>query len=143
MFLSQQSDGVLLALQASNNFYLILQATQMASDQIEIQIPKTIVNESQAFKATAYHRVRSTKLPTTPTTVEYRIDCLTTQTVLRDWTTVTPGITNSITITSADNAIQDNTNHREKKQIVVKSDDGLDTQAIGETIWLVKNIRGV
>ena len=114
------------------------------ADQVEIQLPKTVFPEGSAFTATAYYRTRSTQAASTPTTVHYRVDCLTTKTKITDWTAVaSPSTSNSITITTTENAIQDNTNLTERKQIVVKVDSGLSTQYLGRATWTVENIYGV
>lgn len=115
----------------------------MAADQIAIQIPKTKWNEGSAFTATAYFRTRSTSAAVTPTSAKYRIDCLTTGTVLQDWTTVSAASNVSISVTATHNAIQDASNHFERKQLVVESDAGLATQHRGAVEWRVENIRGI
>jgi len=116
----------------------------MAADQVEIQLPITKVLEATTLTATAYYRNRATKAAVTPTTVHYRIDCLTTDKELVAWTVVAvPGENNDITLTSAMNAIQEGINNIERKQITVKTDDGLSTQAIGQALWTVENLRGV
>ena len=115
----------------------------MAADQVEIQIPKTVVPEKTGFTATAYFRTRSTKAASTPTTVHYRVDCLSTRTQIKDWTSVSAASSVSIAIGSAENTIQDSTKARERRQLIVKADDGLSTQAIGHVEWLVDNLYGV
>jgi len=77
----------------------------MAGDQVEIQLPKTVYNENSSFTATAYFRTRSTAAAATPTTVEYRIDNISTRTQIKDWTTVSPSTSASITVAATDNKI--------------------------------------
>ena len=113
------------------------------ADQVEIQIPKPRVNEGSAFPATAYFRTRATKAASTPTTVQYRVDCLTTGKQITDWTTVSAASSVSLTMTAAMNAIQDDANVKERKQLTVRADNGLATQVIGQGLWLVENIYGV
>ncbi len=60
-------------------------------------------------------------LPVTPDAVRYRIDCLTTQKVVRDWTTVTPAQSVRIVIRSDDMRIIDDQNVSEDKQLVVEA----------------------
>ena len=55
----------------------------------------------------------------TPESVSYRIDCLTTNTVMRDATPITPASTINIALTPADNAIVDQTNSRELRRVTV------------------------
>lgn len=119
------------------------------ADQIEIQIPKTIVPEGTNFTATAYFRTRSTKAAATPTTVDYRVDDLTTDTVIKDWTTATPGTSVALTMDYAINKIQGSSvtyvgyPKYQRRQLTVRADSGLSTQAIGTVSWRVKNVRGV
>lgn len=113
------------------------------TDQIEIQIPKSVWKEKSAFIATAYFRLRSTAAAVTPTTVHYRVDDLTTGLQLQDWTSVSTASNVSIAITATFNAIQDDSSHRERKQLTVKADDGLDTQHIETIEWQIVNLLGL
>ncbi len=113
------------------------------SDQVEIQLPKTIVNENTVFTAVAYFRTRSSKAATAPTTIHYKVDCLTTHTPLIDWTSVSAAANVDLIMTAAVNAIQSADSHFEKKQLLVKADSGLSTQAIGQVTWKVKNLHGI
>ena len=114
----------------------------MAADQIEIQIPRPLVEEGSALTATAYFRDRATKAATTPTTVQYRLDCLSTCTVIADWTTATPGTSVSIPVTGPQNEIISDSNEREVKQLTVMADEGLVTQYRQSIRWRVENIYG-
>lgn len=113
-------------------------------DQIEIQLPRTIVPEETTFTATAYFRTRATKAADTPTTIHYRLDCLTTQQQIKDWTTVSsPSTSNTVVISSSDNQILDDSNRLEAKQLTVRTDSGLATQVIQPVQWKVRNLRGI
>ena len=114
------------------------------ADQIEIQIPITVVHEETTFPVTAYFRDRASKSGATPTTIHYRVDCLTTKREITDWTLVsTPAQSNSITITTTENQILDDGHNREKKQITIKLDSGLSTQVIKSKTWIVENLQGI
>ena len=114
------------------------------SDQVEIQIPKTIVHEETSFTVTAYFRDRGTKAAATPTTIHYRLDCLSTRREIKDWTSVsTPAGSNTITISASDNQILDDSNTTETKQITIKLDTGLSTQQIKPALWKVRNLQGI
>ena len=113
------------------------------SDQIEIQLPKTRVNESESFIATAYFRTRATKVALAPTTIRYRIDCITTKTAVLGWTSVSAAANVDITITSSDNSMQDDSNLWERKQLIVQADQGLSTQTVGKVVWLLDNLEGI
>lgn len=78
----------------------------------------------------------------TPTTVDYRIDCLATGARVLDWTTVTPGTTVSIPISAAYNIIQNNCNPYEQKQITVRTNAGLSTQFQMPLVYRVENLYG-
>jgi hypothetical protein len=121
----------------------------MAGDQIEIQIPKTIVAEKSAFTATAYFRTRSTGAAATPTTVHYRVDNVTAQKEMTGWTSVTPATSVSISITASDNVIQDlpvgirGGASFERVQLTVALDKGLSTQVTKTRMWRLNDIYGV
>ena len=114
------------------------------SDQIEIQMPQTIVPEQTTFTLTAYFRTRATKTASTPTTIHYRVDCLSTQRQITDWTVVSsPSTSNTIVITATENKILDDSFNIETKQITVKLDSGLSTQVIKAVTWKVRNLLGI
>jgi hypothetical protein len=114
------------------------------ADQIEIQFPQTIVQEETTFTATAYFRDRSTKLPSTPTTIHYKVVDASNRNVITDWTSVaTPAGSNEIVITSTENKIIDDANLFETKMLLVKADSGLSTQVIQKKTWRVRNLEGI
>ena len=133
----------LLAQEGSLTWFILLEDSYTMSDQIEIQLPVTRVPEATGFTAVAYYRTRTTQSAATPTTIHYRVDCLTSKTTLKDWTSIAPSTNNSISITSTMNAIQMDINKSERKQIIVQSDRGLDTQATGSARWVVDNLYGI
>lgn len=112
-------------------------------DQIEIQLPKTKVLEETTFNAEAYFRTRSTSAASAPTTVHYRVDCLSTKRQLLDWTSIATAANVTLPMTSTINEIQDNNSYSEIRQITVKADDGLSTQTIGKTLYRVQNLEGI
>jgi len=122
----------------------LVEDTTTMADQVEIHIPDTIVPEETTFTATAYFRLRGTKAASTPTTIHYRVDCLTTRREITDWTVVSsPSTSNEIIITSTENQILDDSHLFETKQLTVKADDGLSTQVIKPIQWKVKNLQGI
>ena len=142
-YLQQEPDTCIFELEDGSG-YLLLEKSAAVADQIEIQIPKTVVTEESSFTATAYFRDRDTKTSAVPTTVQYRVDCLTTKTELQGWTSVaTPASSNAITITSTMNAIQQNSSPRERKQLIVRTDSGLSSQLTERITWVVNNIYGI
>lgn len=113
------------------------------ADQIEIRIPKTRVDEKSAFTATVDFRTRSTQAASTPSTIRYRIDDLTGQVNVRDWTSVSAASQVSISVTADDNAIKGRSNKRERKQIMVQADNGTDGQITRTATWWVTNLYGI
>ena len=123
--------------------YILLEESNRLADQVEIQIPKTKVVEETSFPATAYFRTRTTKSASTPTTVHYRVDCLTTGKELQAWATVVAAANVSITMTTVFNEIQDDASRLERKRLTVQADQGLSTQINGSVTWEVRNIQGI
>lgn len=113
------------------------------ADQIEIQLPKTVIQEDSVLTATVSFRTRASAAASTPTTVRYRLDCLTTSSTVLDWTSASPASSVSIAVTGAQNAIIDDANDYEVKQLVVQADAGLSTQQTQRKTWRVENIFAV
>jgi hypothetical protein len=78
-----------------------------------------------------------------PTSMRYRIDCLTTRQQVLDWTSIaTPAESNLIVVSAALNAIRSDRNVRERKQMTVETTSG--TSKRNDTFsWDVLNIQGV
>jgi hypothetical protein len=95
-----------------------------------------------AFTARFYDDSTDTWSTTTPTTVKYRVDDLESGSALIDWTSATPGTSVTITATAASNAIQNDCNREERRQLTVKADDGLATQWQETKTWWVRNLSG-
>ena len=78
-----------------------------------------------------------------PSAVQYRIDCLTTGSEVRDWTTVTPASTVTIAATGDDNQIYNETSTREVRQMVVKYTDVSTNDQHSQIQWRVDNLKGI
>jgi hypothetical protein len=115
----------------------------MSCDQITFTIAKDCWREQSQVPVTVRFRDRALADEVTPTNVKYRLDCLTTGVPLLDWTSVTPGETVAITITPTQNAIQNNCNSHERKQLQVAADYGLSTQFVDAIDYEVTNLRGL
>jgi hypothetical protein len=113
-----------------------------AVDLIAFQLPETKWKEGSAFSLPVYLRLRSTAAPATPTTIHYRLDCLTTRTQLADWTSVAAASSFTIAVTGTHNAIQSDGNAYEVKQATVVVDQGLATQHVEAVTWRVENLYG-
>lgn len=114
----------------------------MAVDQIAFQLPETRVNEGSAFSLPVYLRNRATAAAATPTTIHWRLDCKTTGREIADWTSVSAASNFTIALTGAHNAILNDSNAQETKQVTVKVDDGLDSQYVGAVQYIVWNLFG-
>ena len=112
----------------------------MAVDQIALLIQEMRVKEGSAFTAVANFRTRATAAASTPTTVHYRIDCLTTGIEVAGWTSVSPVSSVSIPVTAMHNAIQGSSD--EVKQLTVVADRGLASQYVETACWSVENLFG-
>ena len=140
-YLLQESPSRRILLNSGLGF-LLLEDSDLMTDRISIQFPKTIVWEDTSFTATLNYRTTA-GAATTPTNVWYRVDCLSSGETVTDWTQVSsPSTSNTITITSAMNDIKTNT-RRERKQLVVQTDRGLSTQVTEARNWIVKNLQGI
>ena len=99
-------------------------------------------NEGQSFTAT-FKFFDSSFLPSTPTTARYRIDCLTSGAIVKDWTELTAAQTIAVAVSPDDNKIQNSNNPSERKQMVVQSNHGTDVQSVQKSDWTVENLQGV
>lgn len=109
--------------------------------EVYVRVPHVIFNEKSSLNATAVFRDGETA--NAPTTAKYRIDCLTTGTKIKDWTSLTPAASITIPITSTENKIQDQSYRFEKKQITVAADPDTSTETHGVTTYKIENTRGV
>jgi hypothetical protein len=112
------------------------------ADEVSILIRKTRWNEGASFVATAYFRDRATAAADAPTTVKYRIDCKTTGRQIADWTEASAAASVAISITATHNAILNDCNEHEVKQLTVAGDYGAADQSVGVIQWQVTNIYG-
>lgn len=89
-------------------------------------LPLTHLNSSKALEA--------------PSALSYRIDDITNNRQILDWTSVsTPGSTNTLTITAAQNAIYTRTRKTELRQVTVKTTDS--SAGINQTPFYYNLIR--
>ena len=109
--------------------------------EVYITLPQLQFSEGASMVATAYFREGDTA--ETPTTASYRIDCLTSGVEIKDWTSLTPAESIAIDITATENAIQNQGNRFEKKQITVARNPDLDTQVRRTKTWKVINNRAL
>jgi len=81
--------------------------------------------------------------PETPSSAEYRADCVTTSTQIKDWTATTPGAAMEITLDKTINVIQTATNEYEKKRITFKAVFGANDESYAQYDYLVHNLSQV
>lgn len=102
-----------------------------------VNVPKPLVDERSSFNATSYYRSAGTA--SAPTTAAYRIDDLTTGTVIQDWTALAAAAEISIPVTSNNNRLIDRCNDNEKRLITVAADKDTDTETRDNIEYVVNN----
>lgn len=104
--------------------------------------PTQRVNEKSEVTLTVSYR-DADGLAYTPSAVRYRIDCLTNERTVLDWTSVaSPSTTNTLTITSAQNAILDDENDEEIRQVIVEV-TGSGTPRYDPFVYRLINLHGL
>lgn len=123
----------------------------MPVSQITFQTQKDTVKEGSQLVLVANFRDRDTAEGVIPDNVFYRIDCLTSGAVILGWTEIGPDEIveeeetlpqSTITITADQNAIQRNSNTKERRQVTVATDYGLATAWRESFEYDVVNLRG-
>lgn len=109
--------------------------------QIRAVAGKYELNEGSALPFTVTLYTDGTL--TAPTSLRYRVDCITTGATLTNWSSLSPASSVSVTVTPEANAIQNASNFTEVKAITLEADHGLSTAYTHETTWRVKNLQGV
>jgi len=81
--------------------------------------------------------------PYTPVTARYRVDDCTSETVMVNWTTLTPSTSMQITIPGSVNTIVNDRHRKETKVVTVNTDNGLTTEHNEDYRYDVKNLAFV
>lgn len=81
-------------------------------------------------------------LAAAPDALQYRIDCLTSQTEILDWTTITAAQEGEIAITANQNRVINQLNPEELRQVTVKA-TGADGPVLETVTYRVQNLFGV
>jgi hypothetical protein len=81
--------------------------------------------------------------PVVPATITYSTKCRTTGTPIKADIPVTPAASVTITLDSADQAIQNSANPYELKVLTIKSTYGVGDECNDEYVYRVKNLSGV
>lgn len=113
------------------------------ADQITFFQRKDHIRESSRHTIDVKFKDRATAALSTPTNISYRIDDLATGAVVLDWTSVSADDEITLTVTPTQNALQDQCNAYEVREVSVASDYGLATQVIDSVTYTVENLAGV
>lgn len=81
--------------------------------------------------------------PQVPVTLQYRIDCLTSGQVVRDWTAVVPAAAAEIVLTASDNAMRNAANRSEHRRVTVFATYGVDDEVRNICEYYVENLAHV
>lgn len=79
----------------------------------------------------------------TPSSIKYRIDCLSSGAQLTDWTSVSAASSVAQVIPASAQSIQRETNWRERRKVTVMANDGLSTQYQGAFDYYVENNKAI
>jgi hypothetical protein len=88
------------------------------------------VNEKSAYRKTMTV-LDAASAAVTPSTLRYRVDCVTTQTQVQDWVTLTPAASVTILVAAALNSMVNPVNPTETKRVTVQADYETDSQVVG------------
>ena len=86
--------------------------------------------------------VRNTGVAASPSSLRWRLDCVTTQAVVLDWAGISAASTVTLTIPASANVIRDNQNLLETKRITVQANYGTDQQINASMLYDVINNDG-
>ena len=81
--------------------------------------------------------------PVTPLTVDWRLDDVSNGQEVLDWQSETPANPLTFTVPAANNTIIDDSRDSELKEVVVRVDNGAQTEAHETIRYTVENIAGV
>lgn len=111
------------------------------ADQIALRTSETLVPAGSAVSVYAAFRDRATAAASAPTSIRYRVDCLTNGRNIIHWTNATAAATATVVVPGPLNATIDRESELEQRQLTVEIDTGLDTQARQAITWRVRNVR--
>lgn len=115
-----------------------------ACDQIAFSTPKRVVNEQSTMVITARFRNRAAAADaTTPTNVYYQVTDPLSGVVITSLTSVTPANPLTLTLTTTQTKILNDTRSQELKELVVIADYGLATQFTDRMSFRVRNLSGI
>ncbi len=95
---------------------------------------------SACFVSISYYDINNE--PFIPNSVQYRVDDLVSQTNIVPWTTIAPGLSNLVTVTSAQNEMISASRQSEAHQMLFQIVDGSGDQCYARVIWDVVRALG-
>jgi hypothetical protein len=106
---------------------------------------REVVNEASTMSVTAKFYGHA-NVPSTPSSLRYRVKDVTNDRVVTDWTDIAPAQQVEIEVTAEENEIHNDGSRRfqrfEERVIVVQANYDTDTQYAEEIRYLIKNLRG-
>lgn len=106
---------------------------------------REVVNEASTMTVVARFYGAS-NVPSTPSTVRYRIKDVTNDRIVKDWTDITAAQQVEISVAASDNAIymdgQRPFKRFEERVLAIQANYDVDTQYTEEIRYLIKNLRG-
>jgi hypothetical protein len=102
---------------------------------------KMVNEESTAFLSIGFYDKNNNL--TTPSSVKYRLDCLTNNSEIRGWTGIAPASSVEITLDSTDNSIIDQGNFTEIRLVTIEAYYGVSDKLTETYQYLVKNLRKI
>jgi hypothetical protein len=112
------------------------------TDRIRLSMPITTVVDGANFTVDVVCEDRASDAGSTPGALDFRVDDVTdrsTPVQVQDWTSVTPGESAAIALSSACSALLTATNQFELKQITVTADRGQTFECSSQATWKVFN----
>lgn len=102
---------------------------------------KIVNEESSAFLTVEFYD-KNDEL-TTPSSVQYRLDCLTNNQEVRTWTAFNPASVIEIGLDTNDNSIIDQGNFTELRLVTIEAYYGVSDKLTTTFQYLVKNLRKI
>ncbi|HLA60917.1 MAG TPA: hypothetical protein VK626_01605 [Nitrospiraceae bacterium] len=115
----------------------------MSADSITFTTNSQKIVEGSTVVITARFRNQASSADVTPTNVNYRLDEPVSRCVIQDWTSLTPGTSVPITLTTDNNRVRNCLAPVERRQLIVASDKGLTTEYRDVYLYDIKNLPGV
>jgi hypothetical protein len=100
-----------------------------------------VIEQSACFVTAAYFDL--SRAPLVPVTVRYRMDDLASGENIVPWTSLTPAVSNQLTITSAQNTMVSLTRNSECRQVLLEITDANADVAYARVVYDVLRVVGI